>query len=178
MVWAVSNTADSYEASWHFEEAKVAYILTSMRFVWQTYSFMPLPTAVNFPTSFLYINNPRLQSSWGQHGAHLGPVGPGCAPCWPHKPCYQGQPCKSWPNVGPNNDQLTPNYLIRMQTHEYQTQHDSCQWVWVPAGIPITMLVEILCASPSFKHNNAWPLFVRSLRNSTWVCMSKWICLK
>ena len=26
----------------------------------------------------------RWQNSWGQHGAHLGPVGPGWAPCWPH----------------------------------------------------------------------------------------------
>ena len=34
--------------------------------------------------------HPRLQSSWGQHGAHLGPVGPRWAPCWPHEPCYQG----------------------------------------------------------------------------------------
>ena len=29
-------------------------------------------------------------SSWGQHGAHLGPVGPRWAPCWPHEPCHQG----------------------------------------------------------------------------------------
>ena len=28
--------------------------------------------------------------TWGQHGAHLGPVGPRWAPCWPHEPCYQG----------------------------------------------------------------------------------------
>ena len=34
--------------------------------------------------------NPRKQSSWGQHGAHLGPVGPRWAPCWPNEPCYQG----------------------------------------------------------------------------------------
>ena len=33
---------------------------------------------------------PKWQSSWGQHGAHLGPVGPSWAPCWPHEPCYQG----------------------------------------------------------------------------------------
>ena len=33
---------------------------------------------------------PREQSSCGQHGAHLGPVGPRWAPCWPHEPCYQG----------------------------------------------------------------------------------------
>ena len=33
---------------------------------------------------------PRYQSSWGQHGAHLGPVGPRWASCWSHEPCYQG----------------------------------------------------------------------------------------
>ena len=33
---------------------------------------------------------PRELSSWGQHGAHLGPVGPRWAQCWPHEPCYQG----------------------------------------------------------------------------------------
>ena len=26
----------------------------------------------------------------GQHGAHLGPIGPRWASCWPHEPCYQG----------------------------------------------------------------------------------------
>ena len=33
---------------------------------------------------------PRYQSSWGQQEAHLGPVGPRWAPCWPHELCYQG----------------------------------------------------------------------------------------
>ena len=33
--------------------------------------------------------HPREQGSWGQHGAHLGPVGPRWAPCGPHEPCYQ-----------------------------------------------------------------------------------------
>ena len=33
---------------------------------------------------------PREQRSWGQYGAHLGPLGPRWAPCWPHEPCYQG----------------------------------------------------------------------------------------
>ena len=28
--------------------------------------------------------------SLGQYGAHLGPVGPRWAPCWPHEPSYQG----------------------------------------------------------------------------------------
>ena len=33
---------------------------------------------------------PRWQGSWGQNGAHLGPVSPRWAPFWPHEPCYQG----------------------------------------------------------------------------------------
>ena len=37
-----------------------------------------------------WINVPRQQSSWGQYGAHLGPVGPRWAPCLPHEPCSQG----------------------------------------------------------------------------------------
>ena len=36
------------------------------------------------------LNHPRQQSSWDQHWAHLGPVGPIWAQCWPHEPCYQG----------------------------------------------------------------------------------------
>ena len=43
---------------------------------------------------------PRWQSSLGQHGSHLGPVGPRWAPCWPHDPCYQGsQALLRWPLV-------------------------------------------------------------------------------
>ena len=33
---------------------------------------------------------PDSKVSWGQHGAHLGSVGPSWAPCWPHGPCYHG----------------------------------------------------------------------------------------
>ena len=33
---------------------------------------------------------PWQQSSWGQHGAHLGPTGSRWAPCWPHEPYYLG----------------------------------------------------------------------------------------
>ena len=36
----------------------------------------------------------RQQGSCGPHGAHLGPVGPRWAPCWPHESCYQGLLCK------------------------------------------------------------------------------------
>ena len=45
----------------------------------------PSSNFFRFPTVL-----PRQQSSWGQHGAHLGPVGPRWAPCWSHEPCKQG----------------------------------------------------------------------------------------
>ena len=34
---------------------------------------------------------PRKQISCGQHGAHLGPVGPRWVTRWPHELCYQGR---------------------------------------------------------------------------------------
>ena len=43
----------------------------------------------------IVINN----SSWGQHGSHLGPVGPSWAPCWPHEPCFLGIRCIVTPNI-------------------------------------------------------------------------------
>ena len=33
----------------------------------------------------------RQQNSCGQHGVHLGPIGPRWTPCWPHGPCYQSK---------------------------------------------------------------------------------------
>ena len=38
---------------------------------------------------------PRQQSSWGRHGAHLGPVGPRGAPWCPHEPCFHGSYTRS-----------------------------------------------------------------------------------
>ena len=34
----------------------------------------------------------------GQHGAHLGLIGPRCAPCWPHALCYLGTSSTSMAN--------------------------------------------------------------------------------
>ena len=43
----------------------------------------------------------RLQGSWSQHGAHLGPVGPRWAPRWSHELCYQGSHYQvdGWPAI-------------------------------------------------------------------------------
>ena len=47
---------------------------------------------VNWSIFFEDIHNkhPWYQDSWGHHGAHLGPIGPRGAPCWPHELCYLG----------------------------------------------------------------------------------------
>ena len=45
----------------------------------------------------LLICRHRLQSSWGQHGAHLGPTGPRWAPCWSHELCNQGKSIHNGP---------------------------------------------------------------------------------
>ena len=34
----------------------------------------------------------QIAKFMGPTWAHLGPVGPRWAPCWPHEPCYQGMP--------------------------------------------------------------------------------------
>ena len=44
----------------------------------------------NIMADAVRYNCPRQQSSWGQHGADLGPVGTRWTPCWPHVPYYQG----------------------------------------------------------------------------------------
>ena len=46
----------------------------------------------------------QRQSSWGQHGAYQGPVGPRWAPCWPHEPCYQDNIC-TWKAAAITNTQ-------------------------------------------------------------------------
>ena len=49
------------------------------------------------------------QSSWGQHGAHLGPTGPKWAPCWPKEPCYLG-----WWTLFKRSQTPTINFIVIM----------------------------------------------------------------
>ena len=44
----------------------------------------------SFNTAKLIMNYPWQQGSQDQHGAHLGPIGPRWAPCWPHDLCCLG----------------------------------------------------------------------------------------
>ena len=56
----------------------------------QTSSYLIDDYVSEIPLTVIGSNLSREQSSWGQHGAHLGPTGPRWAPRWPHEPCYQG----------------------------------------------------------------------------------------
>ena len=64
------------------------YVILLANDVSFTYKVLTKVHILFYTNSYL----PRKQSSWGQHGTHLGPVGPRRAPCSPHEPCYQGYP--------------------------------------------------------------------------------------
>ena len=51
-------------------------------------SFLP-GRSVGATHGWSTASKPGEQSSWGQHVAHLGSLGPRWAPCWPHEPCDQ-----------------------------------------------------------------------------------------
>ena len=62
-----------------------------------TYSLYQKAGTTIIPRITLKPNITKQQSSWCQHGAHLGPVGPRWDPCWPHEYCYKG--CVHWANM-------------------------------------------------------------------------------
>ena len=68
---------------------------------------------------FIYI--PWKQSSWGQHGVHLGPVGSRWAPCWPHEPCYQGCSSIVSPNGWRLNGKIESSYRNMIINNILQT---------------------------------------------------------
>ena len=67
----------------------------------------------------ILVSYPRWQGSSGQYGAHLGPVGPRWAPCWPHEPCYHGCSLYTYFLV------LRPN-----ARHKRERWSRTMQWIW------------------------------------------------
>ena len=54
---------------------------------------------ITFECSSLYPDSKVDGANLGPTpGAHLGPVGPRWAPCWPHEPCCQGI-TRTWPRI-------------------------------------------------------------------------------
>ena len=96
---------------------------------------------------------PRQQGSRGQHGAHLGLVGPRWAPCWPHVSCYQGiltaqnilsrTPCSSicmiWLIVFTTKSQFEFNEpYIHWSRYDHT---DICQTIRIKGTVYITIIV-------------------------------------
>ena len=69
---------------------------------------------------YMAASLPRYQGSLGPHGAHLGPVSPRCAPCWPHEPCYQG--C-FFPSVSSSRDSVGDRLAVHYPLHHYKCTH-------------------------------------------------------
>ena len=72
----------------------------------------------------------KLQGSWGLDGAHMGPTGPRWAPCWPHKPCYQG--------TSRTNHRLRKPTLSLSQSASW---YDVFQFVGLPSYEPWVMYI-------------------------------------
>ena len=90
------SLSPSLSLSWHVnDESGQCHLLGLCRF---HFGCILAVTACRTSAQCMYvvisfritIDQPRRQGSWGQHWAHLGPVGSRWAPCWPHEPCYQG----------------------------------------------------------------------------------------
>ena len=76
----------------------------------------------------------HIPSSWGQHGAHLGPVGPRWSPCWPHKPCCHGRIVNN--NAGPRlfgiSHRMVPFPSIPSAMYLYLDIHICCDRFLLP----------------------------------------------
>ena len=83
--WCTHDWNEELERTWWYNHLRQLVILHKKIFCCNCFEH---PVRVWFPR--LIGAKPSLQSTWGQHGAHLGPVGRRWAPCWPHEPCYQG----------------------------------------------------------------------------------------
>ena len=103
------------------------------------------------------IVSPWLQGSWGQHGAHLGPIGPKWAPCWPHEPWYLG--CYMQWNINQNA------YIVIKKRDILKCHLQKCQLFY----LSLNMLKHLLCFVFFFPEN----IWVRS-RNCG--CLVTWFC--
>ena len=86
---------------------------------------------------FIYETHPWQQSSWGQHGAQLGPVGPRWAPCWPHELCYLGH-CTLGITAGHHCNALFREGPVMQRGFTYSYHHHSTSRTW-----PLAMQIRL-----------------------------------
>ena len=101
----------------------------------------------------------QKQSSWGPHGAHLGPVGPILTPCWFHELCYQIYPIvtNTWYHAyislfWINNSRVhgtkpkLNNDIYNILGYVYSAYPCVLRWLWV-------YVYFTLLSSPSWKYD-------------------------
>ena len=76
---AILQTAQKWR-TWHLCFHRLAVMLLFLSQISSNRTSSPLSCWTHDIPSKLSQYHPRWQSSWGQHGAHLGPVGPMLAP--------------------------------------------------------------------------------------------------
>ena len=110
---------------------------------------------------FIYAN---LSSSyiscitWGQHGAHLGPIDPRWAPCWPHEPCHKAY---RWNHVC-----LAAHVASSMQAKINQVK-------WMASQIATRLIVQLLYINSKLLGYKLLPLFVRVIPGHQWIPLIK-----
>ena len=78
-----------FEGHFHFSHILSVNVWFLTNWYWVVWSKPQLGTRSRGIQSIIEAIN-QIANSMGPRLAHLGPVSPRIAPCWPHKPCYQG----------------------------------------------------------------------------------------
>ena len=67
-----------------------AFKFDSCQLEFESFSSYLKKKMVKYDEMLIWAKIPDSKVHGAKHGAHLDPVGPRWAPCWPHEPCYQG----------------------------------------------------------------------------------------
>ena len=108
---------------------------------------------------------PNSKVNGAQHGAHLGPVGPKWAPCWPHEACYQEYYESHFMRVK----------HIRIYHRKVHVAHMGPTWflsapgrphvgpmkpaIWVVIMVSVVLILGTNCVS---RHNADWGTYLLS----------------
>ena len=84
--WFVASSAPS-----HYLDQCCIIVIGPLGANFSYFTFIKIQ---NFSITKIHLKISPIAKFMGNHGAHLGPVGPVWAPCWPHEPCYQGSSAK------------------------------------------------------------------------------------